>query len=251
MSVSEDTTRRPGETDDNVAMSVVIPAYNELLRLPPTLRTISKYLADHYPTWELIVSDDGSTDGSVDQLQPQFPAVRFLRAPANAGKGAAVRRGMLVARGLRVLFSDADLSTPIIELGPMEKAMLDGGYDIAIASRDLRESKLEIRQPWYRELAGKVFNMLVRNLSGLHYMDTQCGFKLFSATSAKTIFYRAKSDRFAFDVELLLIAKRQKLKVLEHPVHWINAEGSKVNFLRDGPRMVMDIIRFRLRGIGK
>lgn len=251
MTISEDTTQRPGESEGSVAMSVVIPAYNELLRLPPTLRAVSDYLQKHYPSSELIVSDDGSSDGTVDQLQPQFPHVRFLRAPANAGKGAAVRRGMLVARGLRVLFSDADLSTPIDELVPMEKAMLDGGYDVAIASRDMRESKLEVRQAWYRELAGKVFNILVRKLSGLDYMDTQCGFKLFSGSACKAIFYRAKSDRFAFDVELLLIAKRQGLKVLEHPVHWINAEGSKVNFLRDGPRMVMDILRFRLRGVGK
>ncbi len=240
----ESLTARQGL--ESVEISVIIPAYNELKRLPPTLVAIEAYLKAHFASWEIIVSDDGSTDGSPEMLKEKFESVRFLLAPFNQGKGAAVRRGMMVGRGELLLFSDADLSTPIEELVPMIKAMREGDYDVAIASRDIKGSRLEIRQSWYRELSGKIFNLLVRAISGLPYHDTQCGFKLFTRAAAHAIFAKTLSDRFAFDVEALMLARKLQCKTLEHPVRWINdAEGSKLNFMTDGPKMVMDMIRFR------
>lgn len=228
-----------------IEITIVIPAYNEIERLPPTLETVRSYLKDNFSSWELIVSDDGSDDGMVDALRPKFPDVRFLRSPVNQGKGAAVRRGMMEAKGRYVLFSDADLSTPIDELKPMIRAMEEARADGAIGSRGLPESKLVIRQPWYRECAGKLFNLLVRPLTGLPYYDTQCGFKLFARDAARSIFSVAQSNGFAFDVEVLIIAQMLGYTIVEVPVRWINAEGTKLSFLRHGPLMVIDIIRYR------
>lgn len=228
-----------------VELSIVIPAYNELERLPPTLAALEAYLKVNTSSWEIIVSDDGSRDGSLEKLPPKFPEVTFLRAPRNQGKGAAVRRGMLAAKGNLVLFSDADLSTPIDELAAMREAIEKGGYDVAIASRGLPGSRLVVRQPWYRELSGRVFNQLVRPLSGLPFRDTQCGFKLFSARAARGIFGIATANGFAFDVEILIIASLLGLSVAEMPVRWINVEGTKLSFFKHGPRMVMDILKYR------
>lgn len=229
-----------------VEVTVVIPAFNEMRRLPPSLDAIIPWLDANAASWEILVCDDGSTDGSPEALAARYPRVRFVPAPRNMGKGAAVRRGMLLARGGLVLFTDADLSTPIEELGPMREAIRAKGYDVAIASRDLPDSRLEVRQPWWRELSGKTFNLLVRIVSGLPYADTQCGFKLFSRDAARAIFLRARNDRFAFDVEALLVADLLGLRVLEVPVRWVDVEGSKVRLARDAPRMMADIVRFRL-----
>ena len=230
-----------------MGLSVVIPAYNEIERLPPSLNAVKAYLAQNYSNWEIIVSDDGSTDGTVETLQPQFPDVKFLRAERNQGKGAAVRRGMLEAGGDLILFSDADLSTPIDELGPMADASQEHGYDIVIASRGLRESKLEVRQTKWREFCGKAFNRIVRPLSGLPFKDTQCGFKLFTREAAHELFALSHSDGWAFDVEVLMLAAMRGRRVLEMPVRWLNAEGSKVHLARDAPRMGFDILLFRWR----
>jgi dolichyl-phosphate beta-glucosyltransferase len=156
---------------------------------------------------------------------------------------------MVIARGAKVLFSDADLSTPIEELDAMINVMEAGGYDMVIASRDLAESKLEVRQTWYRELAGKSFNLAVRLISGLPYRDTQCGFKLFTRKAARTIFGVARNNGFAFDVEALIIARDRGLSVHEQPVRWINAEGSKVHFAVDGPKMLAAVMGFRIAQI--
>lgn len=234
---------------DEVAVSVVIPAYNERMRLPPTLEKVEPYLRERFATWEIIVADDGSTDGSIEEFEKRFPNVTFLRAPRNQGKGAAVRRGMLASRGALALFTDADLSTPIDELTPMIEALKAGSYDVVIASRDLPDSKLDLRQPWYRELAGKTFNLMVRVVSGLPFRDTQCGFKLFTRAAGQAIFSRAMNNGFAFDVEALVVAKALGLKTLEAPVRWVDAEGSKVKLIRDAPRMLRDIVTFRWRSI--
>ncbi len=233
-------------------LSVVIPAFNEGERLPPTLEKVRAYLNAGGWRSELIVSDDGSTDGSPERLPPRFPNVTFLRAPRNQGKGAAVRRGVLRAQGDLILFSDADLSTPIEELEALRRAIVVDGCDIAIASRGLAESRLDVRQPWWRELAGRTFNRLVRPLSGLPFRDTQCGFKLFRREAAHRLFSLARCDGWAFDVEVLMLAAQLGYSVAEVPVRWINAEGSKVRLFVDGPRMLRDILRFRwwrLRGL--
>lgn len=232
-----------------VDLSIVIPAYNEAVRLPPTLDRLLAFLGERGGSWEIIVADDGSRDGSIDKFEPLYPAVRFIRAPRNMGKGAAVRRGMLAARGRLVLFTDADLSTPIEEYDNLRSAMERGDAQVAIASRGLPGSTLEIRQPLHRELAGRLFNTLVRFFSGLPFHDTQCGFKLFTREASQAVFGRAVDNGFAFDVEILMIAMGLNCKVVETPVRWINAEGSKVDFTRDGPRMVRDILRFRWRAI--
>lgn len=235
----------PEPETDLVDVSIVIPVYNEIKRLPPTLEKVQEFLAANFDTWEIIVSDDGSRDGTVRDLEPKFPKVRFLRAYHNRGKGAAVRRGMLAAKGRRILFSDADLSTPIEELPGMIGRMDAEHCDGVIASRGLPESVLELRQPWWRELAGKAFNQIIRPISGLPYSDTQCGFKLFSRTAARRIFSIVRSEGWAFDVEVLVIGRVLGYSVLEHPVHWINAEGSKIKLSIDAPKMAWDAMRFR------
>lgn len=226
-------------------ISVVIPAYNELHRLPLTLEKVRAYLTAHYESWEILVSDDGSSDGTVEKLSPKFPDVRFLKADRNRGKGAAVRRGMLEARGELIVFSDADLSTPIEELGSLSAELMEKKLDLVIASRAMPGSKLEIRQPWWRELGGRVLNLAIRPLSGLPFRDTQCGFKLFSRDAAREIFSRARSDGWAFDVEVLMIASMLGYSAGEIPVRWINDERSKLNPFVAGPRSVIDILRFR------
>lgn len=230
-------------------LSIVFPVYNEQERLPATLRTTLEYLAGGPATWEIVVSDDGSRDGTAEMVARDFPQCRVLTGYPNMGKGAAVRRGMLQARGALRLFSDADLSTPIDELAGMCAALEQGGYDVVIASRAVRGAQLEVHQPWWRELSGRAFNAIVRPFSGLPFADTQCGFKLFTAAAAERLFAHQHSDGWAFDVELLMLARFFGLRVLEHPVRWINNEESKINMLRDAPRMLGDVMRFRWRSL--
>lgn len=230
-----------------VELSVVIPAYNEMGRLPQTLDKVLAYLEQRGGGWEVIVSDDGSTDGTATYAAGRDPRCRVLLAPVNQGKGAAVRRGMLAARGRLRLFTDADLSTPIEEMDGMIAALERGDYDIVIASRALSESRLVVRQPWWREFSGRMFNRIVQPLSGLPIHDTQCGFKLFRAEAAERIFSLSRANGWAFDVEALMLAQVLGYSVLEHPVCWINSEATKVSLLSDAPRMVRDLIVFRWR----
>ena len=230
---------------DRCELSIIIPAYNERERLPETIGKILDYLKEHEWSWELLIADDGSSDGTPELIEADFPLVQVVRTPHNQGKGGAVRRGMLAARGRLRLFSDADLSTPIDELDGMIPALERGGYDLVIASRALPESQLIVHQPWWREKAGRFFNRLVQPLSGLPYVDTQCGFKLFREGAARLLFTRQQSTGWAFDVEILMLAQLFGLSVLEYPVRWINNEASKVSLLRAAPRMIRDILRFR------
>ena len=223
-------------------ISIVIPVFNEKQRLPATLKEIFDYLDATDWTWEVLVSDDGSCDGTPERVGRDWPRCRLLRADRNRGKGAAVRRGMLAARGRYRLFSDADLSTPIQELEPMLKALQEGGYDIVIGSRALPDSTLDVRQPWWREFSGRTFNLLVRPLSGLPYRDTQCGFKLFRAEAARSTFSRQRCEHWAFDVEILMLAKFFKFKVLERGIRWRNSKASKVRLFSDAPRMLCDVL---------
>jgi dolichyl-phosphate beta-glucosyltransferase len=227
---------------------VVISAYNEHRRLGPTLVRILAYLRERGDPFEIIVVDDGSQDDTAAiaarELQPLGEHGRVLRRERNRGKGTAIRRGMLAARGERVLFCDADLSTPIEEIEKLERA-LAGGARVAIGSRALDRTLIERPQPWLRARVGRLFNVVVRLVAvpGVH--DTQCGFKLFAGDAVRPIFSRQRVDGFGFDVELVAIARLLGLGVAEVPVRWINDPESKVSLLQ-GARAFLDPLRVRL-----
>ena len=224
------------------ALSVVIPAFNEAARLPPTLERVRAYLARSGMTHEVLVVDDGSGDGTARVAEAHGATV--IRNEENRGKGHATRRGMLAARGARRLMSDADLSTPIEEL-PRLLARLDEGYDVAIASRAVAGARIEVRQPAYREGMGRLFNLCVRALAvpGIH--DTQCGFKLFTAAAAEASFGPARLDGFSFDVETLFVARRRGLRIAEVPVTWRNDAATRVG-AASGFRAFLDLARIRV-----
>ncbi len=224
-------------------LSVVIPAYNEAARLPASLQRIVAFLEPRFP-YELLVVDDGSQDGTEALARAAVsPAPRVLRHEPNRGKGYAVRRGVLAARGRCVLMTDADLSTPIEEL-PRLLDKLEEGFDVVIGSRAVSGARIERRQPFYRENMGRLFNLAVRILAvpGLH--DTQCGFKLFRAEAAQVVFAACRLDGFAFDVEALFLARRAGYRVAELPVIWRNDAASRVS-LGGGARAFADLVRLR------
>jgi len=223
---------------------VIIPAYNEAKRLPPTLGAIRRFLDGWGRPYEILVIDDGSTDDTAARAREAGGrALTLLANGRNRGKGHSVRRGMLAATGEVRLMTDADLSTPIEEF-PRLLSRLDDGHEIAIGSRALPESRVEVRQPWYRESLGRFFNLLVRlvALPGLH--DTQCGFKLFTAAAARQAFAPARLDGFSFDVETLFIARRRGLKIAEVPVTWRNDAATRVGLARGG-QAFLDLLRIR------
>ena len=221
---------------------MVIPAYNEARRLPPTLEKIQRHLSGR--PHEILVVDDGSTDDTAERAAAA--GVRVLRNEGNRGKGYSVRRGMLESRGARRLMTDADLSTPIEDLGRL-MAKMDEGYDVVIASRALPESNVEVRQPWYRENMGRLFNLCVRAVALPGLQDTQCGFKLFTAAAADQAFGLARLDGFSFDVEALFVARRHGARIAEVPVTWRNDEATRVNSVK-GAVAFLDLARIRLSG---
>jgi dolichyl-phosphate beta-glucosyltransferase len=222
-------------------LSVVIPAFNEAERLPRTLNRVRQYLEVRGRPYEIVVVDDGSKDATAALAEDA--GARVVSNGNNRGKGFSVRRGMLLAAGARRLMSDADLSTPIEELEPL-MARMQEGYDVVIGSRALAGSRVEVHQPWLRELAGRGFNLLVRALvlPGLH--DTQCGFKLFTAAAAQAAFGAARLDGFCFDVEALAIARLRGMRVAEVPVVWRNDAATRVSGLR-GAQAFADLARIR------
>jgi glycosyltransferase involved in cell wall biosynthesis len=229
--------------------SVVIPCFNEQARIGETLRVTLDYLAANAPTSELIVVNDGSTDATAAIVREVFSgtniATRLLENFPNRGKGAAVRSGLLAAREPIGLFSDADLSTPLEETPKLIDPIANGDVDLAFGSRALDRSLIGIHQPWRREQAGRVFNLLVRVATGLPFWDTQCGFKAFRLDVCRPILEAARVNGFAFDVELLLLAQRAGLRIREIPVRWNHADGSKVSFFRDSLRMLREVIAMR------
>lgn len=229
------------------SLSVIIPAYNEESRIGPTLKWMSGFLKDKFRDIEIVVVDDGSSDNTksvVEGMAAELGDIRLISYPVNHGKGYAVRRGMLECRGELVLFSDADMSTPVEELEKLLPPLREG-FDIAIGSRGLRDSDVRLRQPWYRQSMGKTFNLMVRLLTVGGIRDTQCGFKLFKGEVARNLFRKAFVDGFAFDVEVLFLAVKTGYTIKEVPVRWFNSPGSKVRLFRDSFRMFAELLRIR------
>jgi len=225
-------------------LSVVIPAYDEAERLRPSLERIVAYLGERGSEYEVLVVDDGSTDATAE-VAAAFDGVgvRVLRQPRNLGKGAAVRRGVLASRGRRVLVTDADLSTPIEAVERLEAEL--GGADVVLGSRAVEGADVQVRQPLYRELMGKTFNLIIRILGVRGFKDTQCGFKLVDGDVARRLFEDMVIDRFAFDVELVWLACRQSLRVVEVGVPWVDSPRSRVHPIFDSARMFRDVLTFR------
>jgi glycosyltransferase involved in cell wall biosynthesis len=235
-------------TDDRrLTYSIIIPAYNESTRIGATLDRVLAYVAERGWDAEVIVVNDGSRDNTVEvvsQYTEKHPALRLLENPGNRGKGYSVRHGMLHARGQLLLFSDADLSSPIEEAAKL-LAALAGGADIAIGSRWLRADLQTRRQPLYRQLFGRVFNLLLRLILGLKFKDTQCGFKAFTGRAAQAIFPLQKIERWGFDPELLYLANKLGFIVVEVPVAWAHRGGTRISPVRDGLRMFGEMLKIR------
>ena len=235
------------------SISIVIPAYNEQRRLAATLSSILSYLGRRdWDFAEVVVVDDGSADSTArlaEEFATSHPAVRLVRNPGNRGKGYSVRHGVMEAKGDWVLFSDADLSAPIEELDKLLAAAHERGASLVIGSRALDRSLITVHQSWFREMAGRVFNLCMRLLTGLPFHDTQCGFKLYEANAAREIFRRQRLERFGFDAEVLFIAKRLGLRCAEVPVRWSHSEGTKVSMFRDSLNMFLDLLRIRWNGL--
>lgn len=231
-------------------LSVVVPAYNEEARLGATLDRIFAYLRAEVPASEIIVVDDGSTDGTSRVAEASFAGsrdieARLIRVEPNRGKGHAVKQGLLAARGSIALFSDADLSTPIEELPKLTAPIRSGQFDVTFGSRALDRKLIGTRQPWRREQGGKAVNLLIRFRTGLPFSDTQCGFKAFRMSVFRPLAAAARVERFGFDVELLYLAHRAGLRMLETPVRWDHYEGSKLDPVRDGLRMLSEVQEIR------
>ena len=227
-------------------LSIVIPAYNESLRLGPTLRRVVDYLRQKGVAYEVLVVDDGSADGTSEVARKFEPeGVRVLRQEVNRGKGAVIKVGVLASRGREVLLVDADLSTPIEDLEKLQPRLADA--QVVLGSRAVADSDIQKHQPIYREMMGRIFNLIVQ-LSGVRGLrDTQCGFKLLDGDVARRLFPDLKTERFAYDVEMVWLARRRGYKVVEVGVRWADSPSSKVNPLTDSARMFWDVMALRWR----
>jgi dolichyl-phosphate beta-glucosyltransferase len=231
------------------AISVVLPAYDEAARLGPTLERILGFLAARGEPFELVVVDDGSRDATAAVATRYGDrGARLVRLERNRGKGAALRAGVAATRGGRVLLCDADLSTPIEDLERLEPRLADA--EVVLGSRAVADSRILRRQPRHRELMGKVFNRLIRLLGIGGLSDTQCGFKLLDGGVARRLFAELTVDRFAYDVELVWLARRRGYRVVEVGVTWRDEPASKVHAVRDAASMLLDVLRFRRRHRG-
>jgi dolichyl-phosphate beta-glucosyltransferase len=228
-------------------LSIIIPAYNEEHRIQKTLEKIINYLKRKKYNYEIIIVDDGSKDNTINVIKNiKDKKIKILKNEINRGKGYSVKKGILNAKKDWILFSDADLSTPIEELDNFTKYL---DYDIIIGSRNLKESNIMIHQPFYRAYPGKIFSYLVRLITIRGIKDTQCGFKLFKKEIAHKIFNKQTIDRWGFDVELMYIAHKYKYKIKELPVIWLNDEKTKLNLFKDSTRMFLDLIKIRINDL--
>jgi glycosyltransferase involved in cell wall biosynthesis len=227
-------------------LSVVIPSYNEELRLPTTLDRIAGYLQSYRGTAEVLVVDDGSKDRTAavaESYRGKIPSLRVVSNGVNRGKGYSVRRGVQEARGRIALFTDADLSAPIEEAGKLIAALENN--DVAIGSRAMDRSLITVHESPFREFAGIIFNKIVRIILWLPFVDTQCGFKAFRRENCAVIFEQQRIERFGFDPELLYLARHHGLRTVEIPVRWGHSAATKVSMLRDSVQMFFDVFTIR------
>ncbi|MDQ4121547.1 MAG: glycosyltransferase family 2 protein [Acidobacteriota bacterium] len=234
----------------SLPLSIIVPAYNEADRLGESLKIIIAYLQNSPTKAELIVVDDGSSDDTAriaEEIFARTPEIRAraIRYEQNRGKGFAVRTGLAAAQGEIALFSDADLSTPIEELTKLVEPIQSSEADVTFGSRALDRSLIGTHQPWRREQGGKVFNLVVKSLTGLPFWDTQCGFKAFRMSVFRPLLSVMQIDRFGFDVEFLYVANLAGLHLKEIPVRWNHCEGTKVSVWRDSRRMFGEVRQIR------
>jgi dolichyl-phosphate beta-glucosyltransferase len=237
-------------TSTHLDISLIIPAYNESQRLPPYLETICQYIGQQYPeSYEVIVVDDGSTDRLAEVLAKaggKWPRVRTLRHGRNLGKGAAVRTGVLAARGQRLLYADADGATPIDQESKLSAA-IDAGADVAVGSRLLRDEGVTRSRSWRRAVIGRAFARAARLVLQLPVRDTQCGFKMLRAGPARRLFELSQEKGYLFDLEILALAKRCGYRVTEVPISWSDQPGSRLKMHREWSRIARDLWRVRRR----
>jgi glycosyltransferase involved in cell wall biosynthesis len=236
----------PARATSAFQLSIIVPSFNEELRLPPSLERIAAYIDSSKRTTEVLVVDDGSTDRTAEvaaSFSKRIANFRVLQNGQNRGKGYSVRHGMLQARGEAVLFTDADLSAPIEEAAKLLSALEK--YDVAIGSRAMNRKLIEVHESPFREFAGIIFNAIVRLVLLLPFVDTQCGFKAFRRERCRIIFEQQRIERFGFDPELLYLARHHGLKAIEIPVRWSHSPATKINMMRDSILMFVDIFTIR------
>lgn len=229
-------------------LSIIIPAYNEELRLQKSLEHIRAYLANRPFSAEIIVVDDGSTDGTsnvVESFREKYPHLRLISNERNHGKGFSVRHGMLEACGEVALFTDADLSAPIEEADKLLAALRESDCDGAIGSRAVDRKLIEVHESVFRELAGIIFNRMVRLITGVDFADTQCGFKCFRRERVRIVFKQQRTEGFGFDPEILFLAQRHGLHIAEIPVRWAHDPATKVHVFSDSVGMFLELLAIR------
>jgi dolichyl-phosphate beta-glucosyltransferase len=230
-------------------ISIIIPCYNESQRIWTTLIKINAFLPACFKDFEIIVVNDGSSDDTeavVLKAEKQIPAIKYLGYEVNQGKGYAIRKGVLHSTNELVLLTDADLSVPIEDI---EKLLVwfDKGFEVVIGSRGLAESRILIRQPWWRQSMGKIFNIIIKIFLLRDFQDTQCGFKLLEGSCARKVFGCGVVNRFAYDVEFLFLAKTMGCEIKEVPIRWINSFASKVHPIKDSLQMAKDVVKIALK----
>lgn len=238
---------------DSVDLSIIIPAYNEAERIGQSLEQISLYLGRQPWSVEVIVVNDGSSDETVqvvekshDLLSTQHIRFKLISNSMNRGKGYCVKAGALSALGHIIVLTDADLSAPISQLTELLVPIHQGQYDIVIGSRAMDRRLIQERQPFWREYAGRFFNILMRLITGLPFKDTQCGFKAFRRDLIRPIFEQQRLEGFAFDVEVLYLAHKLGLRIKEVPVVWNHVEGSRVHIVRDSVKMLLELVKIKI-----
>jgi glycosyltransferase involved in cell wall biosynthesis len=231
-------------------LSIIIPSFNEELRLPASLEKIAEYIRGKRPNTEVLVVDDGSKDRTAtvaESWHDRIPQLRVISNGTNRGKGFSVKHGLLEANGEIALFTDADLSAPIVEAEKLFEALKT--YDVAIGSRAVDRSLIEVHESPFREFAGIIFNKIVRTILRLPFVDTQCGFKAFRREKCRIIFEQQTIERFGFDPELLYLARHHGLSIKEVPVRWAHSPATKVSMMRDSVQMFLDVFIIGWNGL--